>query len=180
MMARDVVGSPCVPARRRMRDLRKPFRCPSIFQTLSPFTFLPRKICCLVWPESVYAAVMWVMPQTEVPHFWATGHHFMPLPGPAVMPFPIWNASRVPARISSSRGVLGCLSIVIKPSTPVRWFFRWVGVVVCLWYAKKLMSLISKGASSGRAVAMILFKMHRTLCLVSVLSRMGGTEVVNV
>ena len=40
------------------------------------------------------------------------------------------------------------------------------------------MSLISKGASSGKAVAMIVFKMHRTLYLVRVLSRMGGTMVV--
>ena len=48
MMARDVVGSPCVPVRRRMRDLRKLFRSPSIFQTLSPLTRRPRKICCLV------------------------------------------------------------------------------------------------------------------------------------
>ena len=69
IMARDVVGSPCVPVSRRMRDLRKLFRCPSIFQTLSPFTFLPRKICCLVWPGAVYAAVMLVMPHTVVPHF---------------------------------------------------------------------------------------------------------------
>ena len=180
IMARDVVGSPCVPARRRMRDLRKLFRGPSIFQTLSPFTFLPRKICCLVWPGAVYAAVMLVMPHTVVPHSWAMGHHFIPLPGPAVMPFPICRASRVPARISNSKAVLGRLSNVIRPSTPLRWFFRWVGVVVCLWYAKKLMSLISKGASSGRAVATIWFRVPRTLCLVRVRSRVGGTAVVMV
>ena len=130
---RAVVGSPCVPVRRRMRDLRKLFRSPSIFQTLSPLTRRPKKICCRVWPEEVCAAVMFVMPHTVLPHVWAIGHHFMPLPGPAVMPFPICRASRVPARISIVRGVLGRLSSVIRPSTPFRWFFRWVGVSVCFW-----------------------------------------------
>ena len=65
-MTRAVVGSPCVPVRRRMRDLRKLFRSPSIFQTLSPLTLRPRKICCLVWPEEVSAVVMLVMPHTVV------------------------------------------------------------------------------------------------------------------
>jgi hypothetical protein len=119
-MTRAVVGSPCVPVRRRMRDLRKLFRSPSIFQTLSPLTRRPRKICCLVWPEEVYAAVMLVMPHTVVPQAWAIGHHFMPLPGPAVMPLPICRARRVPARISIARGVLGRLSSVIRPSTSFR------------------------------------------------------------
>ena len=36
-MAKAVVGSPRPPVRRRMRDLRNPFRSPSIFHTLSPF-----------------------------------------------------------------------------------------------------------------------------------------------
>ncbi len=40
------------------------------------------------------------------------------------------------------------------------------------------MSWISKGVSSGRAVAIILFRMHRTFCLVRDLSRRGGTLVV--
>ena len=40
------------------------------------------------------------------------------------------------------------------------------------------MSWISKGGNSGRAVALILLRIHRTLCLVRVLSRGGGTRVV--
>jgi hypothetical protein len=40
------------------------------------------------------------------------GHHFMPLPGPAVMPFPMCRASMVPARISIVRGVSGRRSSV--------------------------------------------------------------------
>ncbi len=40
------------------------------------------------------------------------------------------------------------------------------------------MSWILRGANSGSAVAMILLRMHRTLCLVRVLSKEGGTRVV--
>ena len=48
VMVKAVVGSPCAPVRRRMRDLRKLFRSPSIFHILSPLTRRPRRICCLV------------------------------------------------------------------------------------------------------------------------------------
>ena len=75
--------------------------------------------------------VMLVRPYTVVPHSLAIGHHFMPLPGPVVMLFPMYRASSVPARMSISRGVLGRLSSVISPSIPRLWVFRWVGVSDC-------------------------------------------------
>ena len=90
MIAKVVVGlPPCVPLRRRMSDLMKAFLSPSIFQNLSPLILLPRRISCLVCPEVVYDDLILVRSHTVEPHVLVIGHHFMPLPGPVVMLFPM-------------------------------------------------------------------------------------------